>query len=110
MSSLREHFDKIMAEKQAKAQAKKGSQSVSQTMQPPVDNLPPQATNAIEIKFFNDWEQLANIQSLEAKTAKKAEILPNYLPWIEGTIASGVGIQNDMLLKLIILKISESIF
>ncbi len=102
MSSLRQHFEKVTAEKQAKAKAKKGLQLPSQTTQPPVDNLPPQANNKMEIKFFNDWEQLANIQSLEAKTAEKREILPNYLPWIEGTLASGVGTQNDMLLKLMV--------
>ncbi len=100
MSSLREHFQKVQAQKQAKRH-KKEAQYLTET--PPTGReQTQQPTSQIEVRFFNDWEQLSNIQSHEAKNAKKAELLPGYTSWIDGTIAGGVGTQNDMLLKLMV--------
>lgn len=62
----------------------------------------PENIGGIELKFWNDFENLSNIQSISHKKELKAELLPSYLPWIEGTIAEGVGAQDDMLVKLMV--------
>ncbi len=114
MSSLRDHYERVLAEKQAQAQQKNSTQLAPQAITQPItpvagndggglaSKFPTPQASQLEIKFFNDWEQLSNIQSHEAKNAKKAELLPTYIPWIEGTIAGGVGTQDDMLLKLMV--------
>lgn len=114
MSSLREHFERTQAQKKAQrdnrdprlsAQLPDGVSGVAGDDMPSVLHAKSTATTAttqLEVRFFNDWEQLSNIQSHEAKNAKKAELLPAYIPWIEGTISEGIGAQNDMLLKLMV--------
>lgn len=117
-NSLRNHFVRTQAEKKAAAQnhdprlsaqvlgRRTGTTMVSQSA-PTIDATPDSDTNpdgggSMELKFFNDFEHLSNIQSISHKNELKAEFLPFYLPWIEGTIAEGVGVQNDMLVKLMV--------
>lgn len=115
---FRDHFIKTSAAKKA-AQAnadprlsaqvlgrRQGVMMVSQST--PVSDAPsdsnnnPDAGSNIELKFWNDDQQLSNIQSISHKTELKKEFLPFYLPWIEGTIAEGIGAQDDMLVKLMV--------
>ena len=125
MSSLRDHFERVRAEKVARqanadprlsAKGRQLNRSLGATMthqdQPvydaqanqdyPLDDDNPDANSPLELKFFTDWESLAGIQSQAKKNELKAEFLPYYLPWIEGTLAAGVSGQNDMLLKLMV--------
>lgn len=108
MSSLKQHFDRVQAEKQAR---KRGETFTVLPQNTPVfdgefaddDNtFSSDEHSGIELQFFNDWEQLDAMQSHSKKNELKAELLPHYLPYIEGVIASGVGVQNDMLLKLMV--------
>lgn len=110
MSSLKQHFEKKRAEKQAR---KRGEMLKVLPQNTPIfdgefadfddDNTSnPDEYSGIELKFFNDWEKLNAMQSHSKKNELKAEFLPHYLPYIEGVIASGVGVQNDMLLKLMV--------
>lgn len=102
MSSLKEHFERVRAERLAKSRDTRG-----------VVPTPPVATHddvgehddglaPIELRFFNDSEQLSAIVSHLARHDKKRELLPNYTGYIDGVIASGVGVQNDMLLTLMV--------
>lgn len=123
MSSLRDHFERVRAEKAARqkntdprlsAQGRQLSRPLGTTMtrqSAPMqdgtnseldDDDNPDAGSPIELKFFNDWESLAGIQSHAKKNELKADFLPYYLPWIEGTIAAGISGQNDMLVKLMV--------
>ncbi len=121
MSSLRQHFERVRAEKAARqknadprlsAQGRQLNRPLGNTMTrqtAPVqdaeytdDDENPDAGSPIELKFFNDWESLAGIQSHAKKNELKAEFLPYYLPWIDGTVAAGVSGQNDMLVKLMV--------
>ncbi|WP_019519948.1 phage terminase small subunit [Faucicola boevrei] len=106
MSSLKQHFERVQAEKQAR---KRGETLKISPQNKPLfdaddseetDN--PDDSNPLELKFFNDWQQLSNLQSHSKKNELKAEFLPHYIPYIEGVIASGVGVQNDMLLILMV--------
>lgn len=106
MSSLKQHFERVQAEKQARKRGE--TLKISPKNKPlfdaddseETDN--PDDSNPLELKFFNDWQQLSNLQSHSKKNELKAEFLPHYIPYIEGVIASGVGVQNDMLLILMV--------
>ena len=116
-NSLREHFIRQSAAKKAAAASvdprlsaqvlgrRTGTTMVNQST--PVSDAASEDTNpdaggSIELKFWNDDQQLSNIQSISHKTELKKEFLPFYMPWIAGTIAEGVGGQNDMLVKLMV--------
>lgn len=117
-NSLRNHFVKTQAARKAAAAnadprlsaqvlgRRTGTTMVSQST--PIndatsgDDTNPDAGSNIELKFWNDDQHLSNIQSISHKIELKKEFLPFYLPWIEGTIAEGVGGQNDMLVKLMV--------
>lgn len=115
---FRDHFVKTKAAKKAAAAnadprlsaqvlgRRTGQTMVSQST--PISDAPsdpdaaPLHIGGITLKFWNDFENIKNIQSISHKKELKAELLPSYLPWIEGTIAEGVGAQDDMLLKLMV--------
>lgn len=117
---LRDHFTRTTAAKKAAAAnadprlsaqilgRRTGTTMVSQTT--PVTDAPhdnqesgaPANIGGMALKFWNDFENLSNIQSISHKKELKAELLPSYLPWIEGTIAEGIGSQDDMLVKLMV--------
>lgn len=117
-NSLRNHFIRTQAAKKAAAAnndprlsaqvlgRRMGTTMVSQST--PISDAPsdgdtnPDAGSNIELKFWNDDQHLSNIQSISHKTELKKEFLPFYVPWIEGTIAEGVGSQDDMLVKLMV--------
>lgn len=117
-NSLRNHFIRTQAAKKAAAAnndprlsaqvlgRRTGTTMVSQST--PISDAPsdgdtnPDAGSNIELKFWNDDQHLSNIQSISHKTELKKEFLPFYVPWIEGTIAEGVGSQDDMLVKLMV--------
>lgn len=117
-NSLRNHFIRTQAAKKAAAAnadprlsaqvlgRRMGTTMVSQST--PISDAPsdgdtnPDAGSNIELKFWNDDQHLSNIQSISHKTELKKEFLPFYAPWIEGTIAEGVGGQDDMLVKLMV--------
>ena len=117
---FRDHFVKTKATKKAQAAnadprlsaqvlgRRTGTTMVSQST--PVSDAPsetdsgtaPENVGGIALKFWNDDQNLSGIQSISHKKDLKAELLPSYLPWIEGTIAEGVGGQDDMLVKLMV--------
>lgn len=116
MSSLRDHFERVRAEKAARKtdprlSAQRNSRPLGNTMTrqtTPVfdgqvdDDDNPDAGSPIELKFWNDWQSLEGIQSQAKKNELKADFLPYYKPWIEGVLAAGVSGQNDMLVRLMI--------
>lgn len=123
MSSLKQHFEKVRAEKAALAKTHDPRLSAqrrpsTQAGRPLGNTMTRQAEpvhdsesaaeyddpelSKLEARFFHDWEQISAIQSRQAKNDKKAEALPNYQGWIDGTLAAGTGEHSDMLLKLMV--------
>jgi hypothetical protein len=49
-----------------------------------------------------DLRRLHDIQSVERKIELKRELLPNYLPWIEGVLAADIGVQDDIVVHVMI--------
>jgi hypothetical protein len=57
-----------------------------------------------------DVTALREIQSIEAKIVRKAEILPRYADWVGGVVAAGeaegaVGVQDDVLAQVMVWRI-----
>ena len=111
MSSLKEHFEKVRAEKLARQRGETFvRQTQPQTLLNDANSPHPDDTSPLELKFFNDWEQIVSIQSSSTRNERKAEFLPSYQGYIDGVLASGVGIQNDMLLKLMVWSLDTHAF
>ncbi|MGB1763808.1 phage terminase small subunit [Alloalcanivorax xenomutans] len=52
--------------------------------------------------------QLKAIQSTEKKADRKREILPTYLPWINGVLESGSGRQDDVFMTVMVWAIDAA--
>lgn len=53
-------------------------------------------------KLLDDKRRLKAIQSIEAKAKLKAELLPEYLPWVDGVLAGDQGVQDDVLMTVMV--------
>ena len=67
------------------------------------------AAESAELDQFDEYEKmlhllarhkkdLSNIQSMEKRAEYKKQILPDYLPWIEGALKAGTGKQDNVLM------------
>ncbi len=54
------------------------------------------------MKLAEDKRRLKELQSIERRAEVKATLLPDYLPWIEGTLASDSGRQDDVLMTVFV--------
>lgn len=52
--------------------------------------------------------QLKAIQSLTTKIARKAELLPEYSPYIDGVLAAATGQQDDVLMTVLVWRIDTA--
>lgn len=96
LSPAARHRERVMAAK--------NSQSVGEDTQ---------AASQYELKLMDlaqDQRDLKNIKGLDLKAAKKLELLPKYLPWVEGVIASDAGTQDDVLVTMLVWAIDVSQF
>lgn len=57
------------------------------------------------VKLAADQRTLKAIYSKELKAAKKRELLPFYLPWVSGALASGKGAQDDILMTVMLWRL-----
>ncbi len=91
MTSLaRRHFQKTMA----KQESEKAAES---TLRPDLNQY-----ELMQAQLHEHKLQLSNIQSVETKAKKKAEILPVYDAYIEGVLEADAGIQDDVLMRVLI--------
>lgn len=63
------------------------------------------SANAYELmllKLSEDKRRLHDVQSMEIKATVKAQLLPEYLPWIDGVIAGDNGRQDDVLMTVFV--------
>ncbi|WP_226475179.1 terminase endonuclease subunit [Pseudomonas sp. MWU16-30323] len=56
-------------------------------------------------QLLQDRLRLKAIQSNEGKAALKAQLLPEYIPYVEGVLASGNGAQDDVLTTVMVWRI-----
>jgi len=91
MTPCKAHFQHHMA---AAQQPDDGSQAIDRN-----------AANAYELmlyKLAEDKRRLKDVQSMERKAEVKAQLLPEYLPWIEGVLQGGSGRQDDVLMTVFV--------
>lgn len=60
------------------------------------------AHDLMQMALVEDRRRLHDIQSIERKIEVKAELLPNYQPYIDGVLEAGQGAQDDVLMTLMI--------
>lgn len=68
----------------------------------------PRDANGYELmlhKLATDKRRLKEVQSIERKADVKREILPEYEPWIEGVLTGNQGVQDDVLMTVMVWRI-----
>lgn len=56
-------------------------------------------------KLASDRRRLHEVQSMERKAEVKREILPEYGPWIQGVLEGNQGVQDDVLMTVMVWNI-----
>ncbi len=112
INSMQAHLERKTAEKSAQRKADLDKQKADilrfRTGQvAPAPSLedayqPAPVKEHIDLRLFADMQRLKQIQSKQAKIALKAEMLPAYLPYIEGTLTVSPAPQNDVLVTLMV--------
>lgn len=90
-SPARKHYQRISAE------TSQGAESDS-----------PRDANGYELmlyKLAQDKRRLHDIQSMETRAEVKRELLPEYEPWIEGVLKGEQGVQDDVLMTVMVWRI-----
>lgn len=57
------------------------------------------------VKLAADQRTLKAIYSKELKAAKKRELLPFWLPWVNGVLEQGKGAQDDILMTVMLWRL-----
>lgn len=68
----------------------------------------PRDANAYELmllKLAEDRRRLKDVQSMERKAEVKRELLPEYVPWVEGVLSGQLGVQDDVLMTVMVWRI-----
>lgn len=81
----------------------------------PVDGPAATEYEQIRAQLGEDVAALREIQSIEAKIARKRELLPAYQPWCQGVLAAasaegGVGCQDDVVAQVMVWEIDVGNF
>lgn len=53
-------------------------------------------------RLHGDRRRLKAVQSVEHKIALKRELLPDYVPWVDGVLRAGRGVQDDVLMTVMV--------
>lgn len=61
-------------------------------------------------KLQQDQFRLKQVQSQEGKAKLKAEMLPEYVPYVDGVLSAGQGAQDDVLTTLMVWRIDAGDF
>lgn len=69
------------------------------------DDQPLENASAYELmlhKLAEDRRRLKSLHSMEAKAEIKRQILPDYLPWVDGVLQAGNGAQDAVLMTVML--------
>ncbi|HFX2802431.1 TPA: phage terminase small subunit [Pseudomonas aeruginosa] len=61
-------------------------------------------------KLQQDQFRLKQVQSQEGKAKLKAELLPDYEPWVDGVLSAGQGAQDDVLVTVMLWRFDAGDF
>lgn len=90
-SPARAHYQQQMAA----AQQPEGSDQ-------PLDKASANAYELMLVKLAEDKRRLKDIKSVEKKAELKAQLLPDYQPWINGVLEADTGRQDDVLMTVFV--------
>ena len=76
--------------------------ALTATAAAPVDRASANAYELMLAKLAEDKRRLKDVQSMERKAEVKAQLLPEYLPWIEGVLEAATGRQDDVLMTVFV--------
>jgi hypothetical protein len=92
ISPARAHFERVSAEqRQAESQPTARSDAT--------------AYELMLAKLAEDRRKLHELQSIERRIELKRVLLPDYAPWVEGVLASDQGVQDDVLMTVMVWRI-----
>ncbi len=89
ISPARAHFLRASAAAATAAAAEGSPQNVSQY-------------ELMLLKLAEDRRRLKDIKAIERKIAVKRELLPSYMPWVEGVLQAGRGGQDDVFVTVMV--------
>lgn len=88
--------------------AKRHFERVSAKTSQAAESDTPRDANGYELmlyKLAQDKRRLHDIQSMETRAVVKRELLPDYEPWVEGVLKGGQGVQDDVLMTVMLWRI-----
>ena len=88
--------------------ARKHFQRISATTSQAAESESPRDANGYELmlyKLAQDKRRLHDIQSMETRAEVKRELLPEYESWIEGVLKGEQGVQDDVLMSIMVWRI-----
>lgn len=91
MTPCKAHFEHHMAAAQQ-----------SDTSDQPLDKASANAYELMLVKLAEDKRRLKDIKSVEKKAELKAQLLPDYQPWIDGVLEADTGRQDDVLMTVFV--------
>ncbi|NLC24641.1 MAG: integrase [Oxalobacter sp.] len=92
MTPAQRHREKILAQQSEKKNASGNPEKGS-------------AYEMMLVKLHADKRRLKDIQSIQTKATVKAEILPDYQPWVDGVLEGGQGAQDEVLMNVLVWQI-----
>lgn len=121
MNSMRQHREKMLAEKALKAQQSLDprqkvvtgwdlASGSDQSVQITPEILSQANVPNVELRMFNHLNILKDMKSIQERIAKKAEWLPEYQGYIDGCLAVSPAPQNTVLVHLMIWAIDANEF
>ena len=121
MNSMRQHREKMLAEKALKAQQSLDprqkvvtgwdlASGSDQSVQITPEILNQANVPNVELRMFNHLNILKDMKSIQERIAKKAEWLPEYQGYIDGCLAVSPAPQNTVLVHLMIWAIDANEF
>lgn len=72
------------------------------TVEAPQDKIAANQYELMLAKLAEDKRRLKSVQSMERKAEVKAELLPEYQPWIDGVLEGESGRQDDVLMTVFV--------
>lgn len=91
-SPARAHYQRVTAEQR-------------QTAGSPATRADATAYELMLVKLASDRRRLHDLQSIERRAEVKRELLPEYRPWIEGALKGNQGVQDDVLMTVMVWRI-----
>lgn len=88
--------------------ARKHYQRISAASSQAAESDSPRDANGYELmlyKMAQDKRRLHDIQSMDKRAEVKRELLPEYEPWIEGVLKGEQGVQDDVLMTVMVWRI-----